>query len=48
MLKGVDRVNSYFEDNVEKNIVWYDPLIITIKEMEKVLKNAGAYLKTDN
>lgn len=45
-LKGVDMVNKGFQNSTETNIVWYDPAIITIGEMEKVLKEVGTYLGT--
>ena len=45
-LKGVDMVNKGFQNSTETNIVWYDPALITIGEMEKALKEAGTYLET--
>ena len=45
-LKGVDMVNKGFQNSTETNIVWYDPALITIREMEKALKEAGTYLET--
>ena len=43
-LKGVDVVNKGFQNFTETNIVWYDPALINIDEMEKALKDAGTYL----
>jgi hypothetical protein len=45
-LKGVERVYNDFQDSEEINIVWYDPALINVEEMEKVLKDAGLYLGT--
>jgi hypothetical protein len=46
-LRGVDLVNSDFHGSKERNTVWYDPDIISIDEMEKVLKEEGLYLGTE-
>ena len=35
-----------FLDSKEINTIFYDPAIITIKEMEKALKEAGTYRGT--
>ena len=45
-LKGIDMVNKGFQNSTETNVVWYDPALITIGEMEKALKEAGTYLET--
>ena len=45
-LKGIDLVNKGFQNSTETNIVWYDPALIGIDEMEKALKDAGTYLQT--
>ena len=45
-LKGVERVNSGFNNFTETNTVWYDPAVISIDKMEKALKDAGLYLGT--
>jgi copper chaperone CopZ len=45
-LQGVERVGSDFRNTMETNIVWYDPALITIDQMEKALKDAGTYLGT--
>jgi len=36
-------VEKGFRDSKEINAVFYDPALITIKEMEKALKKAGTY-----
>jgi hypothetical protein len=40
----VKRVEKGFRYFKEINTVYYDPVIITIGEMERVLKKAGTYL----
>ena len=45
-LKGVDLVNKGFQNSTETNVVWYDPALISIDEMENALKNVGTYLGT--
>jgi len=45
-LKGVEHVSSDFHDATETNIVWYDPALIRVDQMEKALKDAGTYLGT--
>ena len=45
-LKGVELVSSNFRNSMETNIVWYDPALISIEQMEKALKDAGTYLGT--
>jgi hypothetical protein len=45
-LKGVEIVSSDFRNSMETNIVWYDPALIRIGQMEKALKDAGTYLGT--
>jgi hypothetical protein len=45
-LKGVELVNSGFQDSQETNTVWLNPDLISIDEMEKALKEAGVYLGT--
>ena len=42
-LNGVISVEKGFLSSKEINTVFYDPSIITIKEMKKALKNAGTY-----
>ena len=42
-LRGVIRVDKGFHGVKEINTVLYDPALITIKEMEKALKDAGIY-----
>jgi len=45
-LHGVLKVENGFRFFKEINTVFYDPKIITIEEMEKVLKKAGTYKET--
>ena len=45
-LKGVKRVEKGFRNSKESNTVYYDPSMITIKEMEQALKKAGTYIDT--
>jgi len=45
-LKGVKKVEKAFRYFKEINTVHYDPAIITIEEMEMVLKRASTYLGT--
>ncbi|MGB5750802.1 MAG: hypothetical protein WBM69_27780 [Desulfobacterales bacterium] len=45
-LKGVEHAISDFHDATETNIVWYDPALIRVGQMEKALIDAGAYLGT--
>ena len=45
-LKGVKRVEKGFHYFKEINTVYYDPAIITVEEMEMVLKKAGTYIGT--
>lgn len=45
-LKGVLKVEKGFRHFREINTVYYDPKIITIEDMEKVLKKAGTYIET--
>jgi copper chaperone CopZ len=45
-LQGVEHVSSDFHDATETNIVWYDPALTGVDQMEKALKDAGTYLGT--
>ena len=45
-LKGVKLINSDYDGSNERIIVWYDPALINIDEMEKALKDVGTYLET--
>jgi len=45
-LKGVKKVEKGFRLLREINTVYYDPEVITIKEMEMALKKAGTYMET--
>jgi hypothetical protein len=40
------RVEKGFRGSKEINTVFYDPALITIREMEKALKKAGTYRGT--
>lgn len=42
-MKRVEKGFHYFK---EINTVYYDPAIITVEEMEMVLKKAGTYIGT--
>jgi len=42
----VKRVEKGFRYLKEINTVYYDPAVITIREMETVLKKAGTYTGT--
>ena len=46
-LKGVTRVEKGFHRFKEINTVFYDPGLITIRKMEKILKKAGTYRGTE-
>jgi len=46
-LKGVELVNSDYHNDMERNIVWYDPAVISIDEMKNALKESGTYLGTE-
>ena len=45
-LKGVELVNSDFHGSKEINIVRYDPVLISVGDMENALKEAGIYRGT--
>jgi hypothetical protein len=45
-LKGIKLVKNGFRNSKEINIVWYDPAVIGINEMEQALKDAAIYLGT--
>jgi hypothetical protein len=45
-LQGVKKVEKGFRNFKEINTVYYDPAIITVKEMEKALKKAQTYSGT--
>lgn len=44
--KGIRRVTSGWKGFREINTVYYDPSEISIKEMEKALKESGTYKET--
>jgi hypothetical protein len=45
-LNGIQKVEKGFEDLKEINRVYYDPGLITVKEMEEALKRAKTYRGT--
>ena len=45
-LKGVTKVENSFRNLKEINTVYYEPKVISIEEMELVLKKAGTYIET--
>jgi len=45
-LKGIQKIETGFHYLHETDTVYYDPKVITIKEMERVLKKAGTYMET--
>ena len=45
-LEGIKKVEKGFKGLKEINTVHYDPSIISIEEMEKILKKAGTYRGT--
>ena len=45
-LKGVEKVEKGWRGSSEINTVYYDSSLITIKEMETALKEAGTYVGT--
>jgi hypothetical protein len=45
-LKGIEKVEKGFKDFKEINRVFYDPSLITVKEMEAALKRAKTYRGT--
>ena len=45
-LKGVKKVENGFRNLRETNTVSYDSTMITIEEMEKILKKSGTYRGT--
>jgi peptide methionine sulfoxide reductase MsrA len=42
----VTRVEKGYSNFKEINTVYYDPKVISIEEMELVLKKAGTYIET--
>jgi len=44
--QGIKQVTSGWKGSMEINTVDYDPSMISIKEMEKALKESGTYKKT--
>ena len=45
-LKGIQKIETGFHYVHETDTVYYDPNVITIKDMETALKKAGTYLET--
>ena len=45
-LKGVQKIETGFHYIHETDTVYYDPNLITIKDMETALKKAGTYVDT--
>ncbi len=45
-LIGIQKIETGFHYVHETDTVYYDPKVITIKDMEIALKKAGTYLKT--
>jgi hypothetical protein len=45
-LPGVKKIEKGFQKFKEINTVYYDPSLITIAEMEQILKKAGTYIGT--
>ena len=45
-LNGVELVNSGYHGSMETTAVLYDPALISIDQIEKVLKDIGIYLGT--
>jgi hypothetical protein len=47
-LRGVKRIENGFKDGKEINIVFYDPALITVREMADILTRTGTYRGIDN
>lgn len=45
-MKGVTKVERGFRNFREINTVYYDPMVVTIEELEQALKKAGTYVET--
>ncbi len=45
-LEGIQMIETGFHYVHETDTVYYDPKVITIKDMETALKKAGTYLET--
>ena len=45
-MKGIQRIETGFHYLHETDTVYFDPKLITIEEMETVLKKAGTYVET--
>jgi len=45
-LPGVKKIERGFHNFKEINTVYYDPSLITVAEMEQILKKSGTYIGT--
>jgi len=45
-LPGVKKIEKGFHNFKEINTVYYDPSLISVAEMEQILKKAGTYIGT--
>ena len=45
-LKGINKIETGFHYIHETDTVYFDPMVITIEEMEAALKKAGTYVET--
>ncbi len=45
-LKGIKKIETGFHYIQETDTVYFDPMVITVKEMEAALKKAGNYVET--
>jgi len=45
-LPGVKRIEKGFQSSKEINTVYYDPSLLTVAEMEQILKKSGTYIGT--
>jgi hypothetical protein len=45
-LQGVKKIEKGFHNFKEINTVYYDPSLITVAEMERILKKSGTYIGT--
>ena len=45
-LKGIKKIETGFHYIHETDTVYFDPMMITVEEMETALKKAGTYVET--
>ena len=45
-LKGINKIETGFHYIHETDTVYFDPMMITVEEMEAALKKAGTYVET--